>query len=90
MSIRIQVVVDEREREVFNAQARREGRSLSDWMRVAARERLAAAGSKSIKTPEDLKRFFAECDAREVLPEPDWDQHLEVIAASRIEGLARP
>jgi hypothetical protein len=33
MAVRIQVVVDEREREAFRAQARAEGRSLSGWLR---------------------------------------------------------
>jgi predicted HicB family RNase H-like nuclease len=41
MSVRIQVVIAEREREAFPAQAAAEGKSLSQWLRDAGRERLA-------------------------------------------------
>ncbi len=37
---RIQVLLDEAEREEFRRQAEREGVSLSAWLRRAARERL--------------------------------------------------
>lgn len=89
MSVRIQVVVDEREREVFRAQAAAEGRSLSEWLREAGRQRVAAA-SPRLRTASDLEGFFAACDAREHGREPDWDDHLGVIEASRREGLPAP
>jgi hypothetical protein len=90
MSVRIQVVVDPREREAFRSQAAAEGRSLSEWLRVAGRQRLADAARSELRTAEDLERFFAACDEREDGREPDWDEHLEVIRRSRTEGLPTP
>lgn len=87
MSVRIQVVVDKREREIFHEQARIEGKSLSEWIRDAARARLEEASTMRLKTVEDLGRFFDECDLREKGSESDWQEHLEVIAGSRSKGL---
>lgn len=87
MSVRVQVVLDAREREAFRARARAEGRSLSQWLRDAARDRLRAAESATLRSPQDLDAFFAACDAREEAPEPDWGEHAAVIEASRRQGL---
>jgi len=87
MSVRVQVLLDAREREEFRARARAEGRSLSQWLRDAGRDRLRAATEASLGRPEDLEAFFADCDTREVAPEPSWDEHAAVIAASRRQGL---
>ena len=36
------------------------------------------------ESPADLEAFFGECDALEgPALEPDWDEHLDTIAASR-------
>ncbi|MGI8876024.1 MAG: plasmid mobilization protein [Egibacteraceae bacterium] len=87
MSKRIHIVVDEREREAFRARAATEGRSLSEWLREAARERLRTTGPDELRNRSDLASFFAECDLREQGREPDWDEHVEVIEASRRAGL---
>ncbi|HZI98891.1 MAG TPA: hypothetical protein VFD41_15325 [Actinomycetales bacterium] len=87
MSVRIQVVLDARERELFRARAKAEGRSLSQWLRDAGRARIRATEGSVLRTPEDLKDFFADCDAREQGQEPSWDEHAAVIAASRIDHL---
>jgi hypothetical protein len=86
---RIQVLTDDAEREAFRAQARREGRSLSDWLREAGRQRLREAQSARLRGPEDLKDFFAEIDRRhgEDAREEDWEVHRERIARSRGRGL---
>ena len=60
----IQVSTDDAERETFRAQARREGRSLSDWLREAGRQRRRAAQQARLRTPADLDAFFAELDDR--------------------------
>jgi hypothetical protein len=86
MSTRVQVVMDEIEREAFRRAALREGLSLSDWLRRAARDRLAAAAPPTLSSTEDLRAFFAEIDARESGREPDWREHLEVIQESRASG----
>jgi Mobilization protein NikA len=82
---RIQVVLSEEERERFRGQARREGLSLSAWLRAAGRERLVNACERpGMKTTEDLDAFFQRCDAREKGgSEPDWEEHLKVIESSR-------
>lgn len=87
MSTRIQVVIDERERDAFRARAIAEGKSLSEWLREAGRDRLEAARAPAIATVEQLDGFFAEVDDRELGREPEWSEHLEVIDRSRREGL---
>jgi hypothetical protein len=86
MATRIQVVVDEEERESFRRQAQAEGLSLSAWLRQAGRERLNSRALPSTGALAALRRFFAECDAHEKGREPDWQHHLEVIEASRQRG----
>ncbi|MBI3981639.1 MAG: antitoxin [Gemmatimonadetes bacterium] len=88
---RIQVPIDEPERERFRQQAEREGRSLAAWLREAAREKLVAAErAKPLDTLEELRAFFAECDGRESGTEPDWEQHRRVIEASIRSGSSAP
>jgi hypothetical protein len=86
---RIQVLTDDAEREAFRAQARREGRSLSDWLREAGRQRLQEAEQARLRTPDDLVAFFAEIDDRHggTVREDDWDVHRARIERSRRRGL---
>jgi hypothetical protein len=89
MSKRVQVVLDEEERETFRRVAEREGLSLSAWLREAAREKLASSERRSIiKTPDELRRFFAMCRESEKGIEPDWERHKAVIERSRRSGEA--
>ena len=85
---RVQLVMADEDRERFVEQARREGMSLSAWLRAAARERLAKLESvKLFETPEDVEEFFRSCASVEgPETEPDWDEHLEVISESRGKG----
>lgn len=89
MSVRVQVVLDEAERELFRSCARKEGMSLSSWLRKLATERAKAVRSPSLETAEDLMRFWEDCDRREKGREPEWEQHLEVMQESRLSGLPR-
>ena len=87
MSTRIHIVLDEEEKERFRRQAEREGRSLAAWIREAAREKLEAGAARSrLETREELAEFFASCDRRETEPEPDWEEHREVIERSTRSG----
>ena len=86
MSIRVQVVMDEVEREVFRRAAAREGLSLSDWLRRAARERLQAAGQAKLRSVDELRAFFEVCRQRERGDEPEWQEHRTVIEESRASG----
>jgi hypothetical protein len=74
MSKRAQVVLDEEELEAIRHAAECEGLSMSAWLLLAAREKLASSmrGPK-IKTGEELKSFFASCRQSEKGVEPDWD-----------------
>ena len=86
---RVQLVMADEDRERFVEQARREGMSLSAWLRAAARERLARRQRvKLFETPEDVEEFFRSCASLEGPErEPDWDEHLGVIDESRGKGV---
>ena len=86
MSIRVQVVMGELEREAFREAAAREGLSLSDWLRRAARSRLAAGVPPRLDSTERLRAFFEECDKRESGTESNWSEHKKVIEASKARG----
>jgi hypothetical protein len=89
MSRRIHVVLDDRERAAFQARAEAEGRSLSEWLRLAARDRLERVRPARISTPEDLASFFDACDLRETGREPDWVEHLAIAERSRGQSVER-
>ena len=82
---RVQLVIPDEDRDRFVHQARREGMTLSAWLRNAARDRLHAQQRiEPFNSPADLEEFFRKCDELEgPRYEPDWEEHLEVLAASR-------
>lgn len=89
---RVQLVIPDEDRDRFVRQARREGLTFSAWLRAAAIERLEAARQADrFRSPEDLEAFFEACDS---LPgptvEPDWEEHLAVINASKGQGMSIP
>jgi len=86
VSIRVQVVMDEVEREAFRRAAAQEGISLSDWLRRAARERLRTAEQPQVRSADELRAFFGKCIQREQGVEPEWRQHREVIEESKTSG----
>ncbi len=87
MPTRVQVILDPEERESFRALARRDGLSLSAWLRQAGRERASKSRVRqALDSPEALSAFFAECDAREAGREPDWSEHLAVLERSKLGG----
>lgn len=88
MTIRVQVILDEADREAFRRRAEMDGLSLSAWLRQAGREKLAAHQPSPIKTPAELRAFFAACDTREQGREPEWEEHLAVMDRSRSSGTA--
>ncbi len=86
---RVQLVIPDEDRDRFVHQARREGMTLSAWLRTAARERLEARRRvQMFESPEDVEEFFRSCaalDGPEM--EPDWSEHLRVMSESRARGL---
>ncbi len=85
---RVQLVIPDEDRDRFVHQARKEGMTLSAWLRTAARDRLQERQqSKPFQSPADLKQFFHACDSLEgPETEPDWGQHLDLINQSRRRG----
>lgn len=84
---RIQVILNEQERELFRQQAMLEGLSLSAWIREAALVHLAARQrNAALNSVEALEAFFTECDRYERGREPDWTEHLQVINRSLGSG----
>ena len=88
---RVQLVIPDADRDRFVHQARREGMTLSAWLRTAARKRLEEQqGAEPFESPEDLEAFFDRCDALEgPTSEPDWGEHLDVIRESRSQGASK-
>ena len=88
---RVQLVMSDDDRERFVHQARREGVSLSAWLRAAARECLEARDhARLFESPEDVMEFFRSCATLEgPETELDWSNHLRVINESRGRGVAR-
>ena len=86
---RVQLVMPDADRDRFVDQARREGMSLSAWMRAAARERLETRQRvKLFESPDDVKAFFKSCVALDgPEAEPDWSEHLRVMRESRAAGV---
>ena len=91
-SVRVQVVLDDKERAAFRRQARLAGKSLSAWLREAGHEQLrAGAARRRFESPEALRDFFRRCDeAAGAGQEPDWAEHARVIGDSRRQGLPDP
>ena len=85
---RVQLVMPTEDRERFAYQARREGMTLSAWLRAAARERLEARQHAGrFATADDLEAFFRDCDGLEgPAREPDWDEHRAVMETARARG----
>lgn len=86
---RIHMIVGREEKERFRLSAARAGKSLSEWLREAAEEKLrASAAAGRLESAGALCAFFKECDERERGREPDWDAHLEIIERSIRTGEA--
>ena len=87
---RVQLIMPDADRDRFVEQARREGMSLSAWIRAAARERLETRQRvKLFESPDDVREFFRHCaslDGPET--EPDWSEHRRVMNESRGTGAA--
>ena len=87
---RVQLIISDADRDLFVDQARREGKTLSAWLRGAAyamledRQRI-----QRFDSPEDVREFFRACDHLEGPEvEPEWSEHLWVITESRRSGMA--
>lgn len=87
MSARIHLVLAEAEKALYEEAARKEGMTLSAWLREAASEKLEKDGPPKLTSAETLSAFFKECEDREDGREPDWEAHRQVIEESRRDGV---
>lgn len=87
---RIHFIVKETAKIRYQDQARREGKSLGEWMREAADDKLASARPRKF-TVQELREFAARCDAMHPsgTREPDWPEIKRMIAESRYPDLER-
>ncbi len=85
---RIHFIVKETAKMRYQDQARREGKSLGEWFREAADEKLASARPRRF-TVEELREFAAKCDAMHPPGgrEMDWEDMKRIIMDSKIAGL---
>jgi hypothetical protein len=89
MAERIHIVVDRAEKERYRRVAEREGKSLSEWLRAAAQEKVAASeAGNTLQSVAALRAFFQQINEREHGREPDWETHREVIERSISSGSA--
>lgn len=88
---RVQLVIPDEDRDRFVHEARKEGLTLSAWLRAAAHAQLEdRQRSELFESPEDMEKFFMACDTMEGSEvEPEWDEHLSAITASRRRNAAK-
>ena len=85
---RVQITIPDQDRDRFINQAKREGLSLSAWLRAAAHARIESRRQLGpFETPEELEAFFRKSNAAAGPGrEPDWDEHLAVMRESQLGG----
>jgi hypothetical protein len=80
MSVRVQVILEEDEATRFKAQASKESKSLSAWLRDAGRKMLEANSKiPPLTDSTKLKEFFQRSSEREQGIEPQWEEHKRLI-----------
>ena len=85
---RVQLVLPDEDRDRFAHAARREGMSLSEWLRLAAKERMQRCTDlRRFHKADELTDFFRKCEAdTDGEAEPDWEVHLNRMNKSRSGG----
>ncbi len=90
MSVRVQVVLEEKEAARFKSQALKESKSMSAWLRNAGKTMLEMDKKRrSLADEKSLMAFFNKCNEQEKGEEPDWEEHKRLILES-IQGNNRP
>lgn len=83
MSKRIQVILDEEEALQFKNQARKEGKSVSSWLREAGKRVIEINDSKvKLKDAASLKAFFKKINSKKEGTEPDWEEYKKLLSES--------
>ncbi len=80
MSERVQVILNEKEATEFKAQAIKESKSLSAWLRSAGNKMLEMNQKKTrISDVESLIKFFDQVNEHEKGAEPEWEENKQSI-----------
>ena len=80
MTTRVQVILQEEEASRFKAQARKESKSLSAWLRSAGKKAMELSrNERKLTDAASLKKFFKECNEDERGKEPDWGVQKDLI-----------
>lgn len=86
MSQRVQVILNEKEASEFKAQAIKESKSLSAWLRSAGKKMIEINQKQTrLSDVESLVNFFSQINEREQGVEPDWEENKRLI----LEGYKR-
>ncbi|MCY4041935.1 MAG: hypothetical protein OXF72_11895 [Gammaproteobacteria bacterium] len=88
---RVQMVLKDGERARYIYHAKRDGKSLSAWLREAAQEKIDNQCTKRrLATPEDFDEFFRRCDEERMWhgQEPDWDDQKKLLLDSKLSGVS--
>ena len=84
MSLRVQVILKERDALKFRSQALKESKSLSAWLRDAGKKMLEIKETAPLADSESLKLFFKRCREHEKGRGPEWEEHKQnILSASR-------
>ena len=80
MSQRIQVILNEKEASEFKAQAMKESKSLSAWLRSAGKKMIEMNQKQTrLSDVESLVKFFSLINEREKGVEPNWEENKRLI-----------
>jgi hypothetical protein len=81
MSKRIQVILDDEDALQFKNHARKEGKSVSSWLREAGKKVIELNHSQGkLKDSAALKKFFQTINSKKEGTEPDWEEHKKLIS----------
>jgi hypothetical protein len=86
MSLRVQVILAERDALKFRSQALKESKSLSAWLRDAGKKMLEIREAAPLADSESLNLFFKRCRERETGQEPEWEEHKQNILRAYQSG----
>ena len=80
MSVRVQVILHQKEAAMFRAQARKESKSLSAWLRDAGKMVIEMRQDKPrLNSLKELEKFFQDRNRKERGKEPSWEEHKKLI-----------
>jgi hypothetical protein len=90
MTIRVQVILQQDEAARFRAQALRESKSLSAWLRDAGKMMIEMRReTPHLNSSGELEKFFHDRNQKEQGAEPSWEDHKRLVLEG-FQGRTRP